>query len=109
MNALDAVMARAQPRYEKGVTEVLENLRDTFGRPFFETVAVEHLAGAVTAALERRAIPTGDGQTAIAIRNLHLLEWCAGLPVDDDAKTRLARMLRTDYRAPLAAAGLKRP
>jgi hypothetical protein len=109
MNALDAVLARAQPRYEKGVGEVVDNLRDTFGQPFFDNLAVEQLAETVTAVLERRAMPTGDGLTAIVIRNLHLLEWCAALPVDDDVKTRLARMLRTDYRAPLAAAGLKRP
>lgn len=109
MNALDAILARAQPRYESGVRDVVDNMADTFGRAAFETMDVGDVAETLTAVLERRAMPTGDGLTAIVIRNLHMLEWCASLPVADGVWARLGRMLRIDYRAPLANAGIKRP
>jgi glycosyltransferase involved in cell wall biosynthesis len=108
MNALDALLARAQPGYEIAAQGVAASLRANIGAGSFERIEAEQLGDVVAAALERKPAIPGESASAVTIRDLSFLEWSCGLAVDDQAKRRLALLLRRDYRLQVEAAGLKR-
>lgn len=109
MNALDALLAHAQPGYEAGVGAAVSSLRTSFGPGRFDQVEMGELAGVATLLLEQEPVSAADSRSAVVVRDLQVLEWWCGLTMSDEVKARLARLLRRDYRIQIEAAGLKRP